>query len=318
MENVVLKTIELSDIQINQILDLFNRVFEKTVDKDFLLRQYTKNPFGYAYHTLAIENDRIVGHSAFIPAWYWYKGKKMVFVYSGDSMIDKEYRDFFTFYDMSQEAWKTLYKYNVAMCFGYPNDNAFPIVLKAKLANHIGKMDIFCLPYRIGGIKKGCGWLNPLSICFCRLWVKMNSVIASDKIIDFPIHKDIESFNQTRYSRFDGSYGHIIDSGMEAYYKIKVQEKVRTAFIIDVFPKSARNYLKVVKYLLKKESSNFDLILYPGFLPFTKTGLFKLPAQLEPKRFNMTGTIYRTDLLDEETVFDIKSWDTNLSNYDLI
>lgn len=318
MENLGLKTNELSDCQIAQLVTLFNRVFDRNVEKEFLISQYTKNPFGYSYHTLAIDSGRIVGHSAYIPAWFWYKDEKVIFACSGDTMIEKEYRDFFTFYDMSCEAGRLLKKEGVAMCYGYPNDNSFPVVMKAKLAKHIGRMNIYCLPYRIGGIKKSWGWLNPLSICFCRLWVKMNSVVASDKIAVFPIYKDNESFNLTRYSRFDGNYGHIAEKGMEAYYKIKVQEGVRTAFIIDVFPKSARNYVKVVNYILKKESSNFDLILYPGFLPFSNIGLIKLPVKMEPKNFNMTGSIYRKDLLDEKIVFDIRNWDTNLSNYDLI
>ena len=131
------------------------------------------------------------------------------------------------------------------------------------------------------------------------------------------IHKEDESYNATRYKRSDGHYGIAKIDDFTLYYKIREQEGVRTAFIIDVDKKSAKNFNKSLKYLIRKERNNFDLILYPGILPFSASGLICIPRKLEPKNFYMVGKILDNQLKKED-VFSIANWDTNLSNYDLI
>ena len=55
-------------------------------------------------------------------------------------------------------------------------------------------------------------------------------------------------------------------------YKVMEFDDVRTAFIVDVFEKTAANFTKAVKYLIKNEKKNFDLVLYVGHLPFSSYG----------------------------------------------
>jgi len=76
--------------------------------------------------------------------------------------------------------------------------------------------------------------------------------------------------------------------------------------------------VNAVRYLLKHHSKEFDLVLYPGELPFRVTGMIRLPRKMEPKNFNMTANILDKQLIDESVVYNIQNWDTNLSNYDLI
>ena len=100
-------------------------------------------------------------------------------------------------------------------------------------------------------------------------------------------------------------------------YKIMEFEGIRTAFLIDVFEKSAKNYCKAVHFLLKNEGSKFDILLYPGYLGFGCCGMIKIPHKFEPKRFVLTGKVLEKSY-DFDGLWDIKNWDTNLSNYDLI
>lgn len=93
---------------------------------------------------------------------------------------------------------------------------------------------------------------------------------------------------------------------------------VRTAFIIDVFEKSAKNFIKAVKYLLKNEKQNFDLVLYVGHLCFSSYGLIKFPRKYEPKHFNFTAAVFNKSTVDKKVLLDIDNWDINLSNYDVI
>lgn len=318
MEYFCKKTNELTSEELSQITILFNQIFEKNVTPDFMLSQYVNNPFGFAFHSIAKEDGQVVGLSSYVPAWFWYQDKKVVFVCGGDTMIARQFRDGFTFWDVIKNAHHYLKENGVVMNYGYPNDKSCPVLLKAKLTKRIGKMHTYVLPYRIGGLKKSLRWLNWLSILGCCIWVGCSSLFTSKRVYSFAIHKDEESYNPTRYQRFGGEYGLAQLKHGLCHYKVKEHEGVKTAFILDVSPKSSRNYVDAVKYLLMYHSDEFDLVLYPGELPFGVTGMVKLPRKVEPKNFNMTGNILDKKMLDEKVIYDIKKWDTNLSNYDLI
>lgn len=317
MEVVFKRTTDLTEQELQQIVTLFNRVFDKNRSVETFLNQTVNNPLGYSYHSLLVENGEIVGLNSYVPAYYVVDGNRVLFANSIDSMVDKAYRDFFNFKDMVDLAYKKMKHDGVKFVLGYPNDNSFPVLTKSRLMKSIGKMHTYCLPYRVGGVKKSLGALNPLSRLFCYIWVWGLSLFASKRCAEFPVHKDDESYNLTRYKRGDGKYASVNIGDATFYYKIKNHEGVRTAFIIDITRKSPANFVKAVKHLIRNHGKEFDLILYPGYLPFGVTGMIRLPRKFEPKNFNFTGKI-----LDKETIpndiWNIENWDTNLSNYDLI
>lgn len=311
-------TKELTQTELTQMANLFSRVWEKPVEVSFLNSQYSNNPFGFSYHSLAKDDDVIIGFSSYVPAWFNYGDQIFIFACGLDTMIDKRYRDGFIFYDVIKNAHSYMKENGVVMNYGYPNDNSYPVLLKVKLTKRIGKMHTYCLPYRIGRLKKGLSWANIFSMIGCRIWVLLSGAFASKKVSSFYIHKDEKSYNPSRYQRYGGNYGFAKIKNGEVHFKVKEHEGVRTAFILDVSPKSSRNFVDAVKYLLNHHSKEFDLVLYPGELPFGVTGMIKLPRKLEPKNFNMTGNILDKKVLDERLIYEIKNWDTNLSNYDLI
>ncbi|MCH5243113.1 MAG: GNAT family N-acetyltransferase [Muribaculaceae bacterium] len=316
MEFQVKKTTELSKEEINQINSLFKEVFDKERSEEEFLNQSVQNPLGYSYHSLMIEDNKIVGLNSYVPSFYLVTGQKLLFANSTDSMVSKHYRDFFNFKKMVDLAYKEMAKDDVKFVYGYPNDNSFPVLTKSKLMKDIGKMYTYCLPIHIGGVKPVMAFLNPLSEIGCRIFVFLCSVFASSKVDNYFIEKQADSYNITRYQRGDGEYQIINIDDFTLFYKIKNHEGVRTAFIIDISKKSPESFNKSVKYLIKKHKKEFDLILYPGYLKFNNTGLIKLPKKFEPKNFNFTGKALDKNLPNE--IWDINNWDTNLSNYDLI
>lgn len=318
MEFLCKITNELTQEELSQVTSLYNRVFITDHTIAEMIGRYVNNPLGYAYHSMMKDNNQIVGFSAYIPAYYIYSGKRVLFAYAGDYMTDKPYRDFFNFRDIIKNAHTFMKENGVALNFGYPNDKAFPVMTKGKLTKVIGKMHIYCLPYRIGGIKSNLLFLNWLSVLGCRLYVLCCSLFAEKKNRVFLIHKEEQTYNLTRYKYFDGNYGYCKLKHGDFYYKIQDHEGVRTVFIIDVSPKSPRNYVDAIRYLIKNHSKVFDLILYPGELPFSVTGMVKLPRRVEPKNFNFTANILDKEAVDPKVIYNINNWDTNLSNYDLI
>ena len=92
---------------------------------------------------------------------------------------------------------------------------------------------------------------------------------------------------------------------------------VRAAFLIDVTGKSAKHFNKAVKYIIKHNSEDFDVILYVGNLYFKNSGLIKVPEKFAPKHFHFIMRLFDKSFNDEITT-DIRSWDVNLATYDVI
>lgn len=317
MDFYVKKTNEMTGQELQQLLNLFNKVFEKDRSMETMLNQYTQNPMGYSYHSFFTDEGSIQGAITYIPAYFYYGKEKKIFVNSVDTMIAKEYRDLYELLELLNNGYQAMKDDGVALAYGYPNDNSFMVYVKSKTMSNIGKMRIYCLPYRIGGIKAKLKAFNLISKFFSWCFVWVSSLFARNSNATFIIHKDNDSYNETRYNRLDGEYGITKIDDFVLYYKIREQEGVRTAFIIDIDKKSSSNFCKAVKYLIKNESKNFDLILYPGYLPFKMTGMIRIPRKFEPKNFHFAAKILDRSL-DKKIILNIDNWDTNLSNYDLI
>lgn len=316
MEVIVKKTTELLIEQKHQIVYLFNKVFKKNRTLTEFDNQYLNNPLGYSIHTLLVKGSKIVGHNAGIPSYYKVNGIKRLFICNVDTMIDKESRGIDNFYDLITNAKDAYHKMGVYMLYGFPNDNSYPILKQLELMHDIGKLCTYCLPVHISNIKESLPHLNYISNAICNLWVKATALFASSKIFNYQIEKESKSYNETRYKRSDGNYSIVKFPTYTLIYKIICYEGIQTAFIIDIINKSASNFNKSVRYLLKTEKNKFDLILYVGSLPFKMHGLLKIPKRFEPKHFNFMGEKIQDS--NNENLFELSSWDVNLSNYDLI
>lgn len=316
MEFITKKTTELTEKEIDQILSLFEEVFERPTSEEAFLGSYTSNYLGYSYHTLILKDNRIVGANSLVPIDYYIGGIKQKWVNSGGTMISKTCRGIENFYDMIRESYRNAETEGFAACTGFPNDNSYPLFTGTKLMKDIGKMYTYILPYRIGGIKSTLKWLNPISLFICKFYVSISGYFASKEVVQFKIHKANENFDQYRYK--SNSYVKLKIGDGNAIYKVTEHEGVRTAFIVDVTDKSACNYQRLVKEIIKREHKNIDLILYVGNLPFGNHGLIKIPRKFEPKNFNFTGHIFDQKLIDKKEFYKFENWDVNLSNYDLI
>ena len=316
MEFITKKTSELTEDELLQLKNLFEEVFERPSSVDGFLKYYSNNYLGYSYHTLIINENKIVGSNTLVPINYVIDGKTMRLVNSGGTMISHSCRGIENFYDMIKESYRNAKSEGFSACTGFPNDNSYMLFKGTRLMKDIGKMYTYMLPYRVGGLKRSLKWLNPLSRLFCRIYISFSALFASRKVSQFRIHKEHESFEKYRYA--DSGYTKIDIGNSKAVYKVTVHEGIRTAFIVDVKDKSPRNFQRTVNEIIKRDKSNVDLILYVGNLPFRNHGLIKLPRKNEPKNFNFTGQLFDESFIDEKVFFDFGSWDVNLSNYDLI
>jgi hypothetical protein len=100
MEFIVKKTTELTDTEQEEILLLFNTIFEQERTLEQFKNQFLNNPLGYSYHSMMIDNERIVGCDSYIPSYYLVNGRRLLFANSVDTMVSKPYRDFANLYYM--------------------------------------------------------------------------------------------------------------------------------------------------------------------------------------------------------------------------
>ena len=319
MDFKVKKTFELSEEEKRSMLDLFNIVFEQERSMGVFLNQYIQNPLGYSFHSLMMDGEKIVGFNSYVPSYYLVDGKKELFANSCDTLVFKPYRDFFNLADMIAAARKAMAADGVLLYYGFPNDNSYPVVIKGKITKEVGSLDTYFLPYRVGGVVKKLKILNPLSKLFSYMVLYLSGM-GSKEVKSFLIAKELETYNKTRYQRMDGEYLIVEEVAGGFTYKVMDYEGIRTAFLIDVFEKSERNFKDAVKYILKKEKTDFDILLYVGHLPkgLRSIGLVKMPRKFEPKHFHFTARVLNKKAIDEKMVLDLDSWDVNLSNYDII
>jgi hypothetical protein len=318
MKFIVKKTTELTDNECMEILYLFNDIFHECRTLTEFQNQYKHNVLGFAYHSLIIDEGKIVGSNAFVPGYYLVDKEKHLFVVSIDTMIHKSHRGIENFYDLIYTAYKRMSDDGVTFVMGFPNDNSYPVYTATNLMPEIGRMDTYCLPVHIGGVKKSFSFLNPFTAIFCRCWLWVSSIFASDKVHTFRVHKENESYNKTRYKRMDGDYTKVNLPDLEFFYKVKMIEGIRTATLIDVTQKSSKNFCKAVRYIVNSEKRNFDLLLYVGRLPFRFAGMIKVPHKFEPKKFYFNGKWIVSNAKDLKTVCNIDDWDLNLSDFDII
>lgn len=313
----VKKTSELTIEEKSQILSIFNEIFEKERTVKEFDNQYFNNVEGDGIHALMKADGVVVGHDAGTPCYYIINGKRVPAMCNVDTMIHPKFRGLENYYDLMKTAFDKYRELGYEIVYGFPNDNAFPLITGIKIMKFIGNLDTYCLPFRVGGVKKKLGFLNWSSIFFCRCWLGISCLFASKKLSHFLIEKEAESFNATRYKRMDGNYSIIHLPDLDFVYKVEDYEGIRAAFLIDVTQKSAKNFCKAAKYIWKQENKNCDIVLYVGVLPFGCTGFIKIPRKYEPKKFNFTAVL-NGKIIDKKEFYNISNWDMNLSNYDLI
>ena len=318
MNVIVKKTTELTEYEQREILALFNTVFEKNRTLEHFRNQFFNTVLGYSYHSVLYDGNLIAGCYSYTPSYYRIEGKRYLCALGLDLMIGKEYRGHGYFQKIFSACIDYMRNDGVTCIITFPNDISYPAFIKSKLIYDFGCLTTYALPFRIGGIKPAIKLLNWLSIFLSHSLVFVTSLFANTKVYYFPIEKEAETYNQTRYTQPDGGYHVEQREGGGFVYKIMDYDGVRSAFLIDVFIKSAKNFNTAVKHIIKNHHKEFDILLYAGRLPFGLHGLITVPQYFSPKKFHFLGQLLQEEVIKADLFFNPNNWDINLSNYDLL
>lgn len=312
------RTNEIDDAEILQIYDLFYLIFGKKRDIETFRSEYSNTPLGYSFHSLLYDDsDAIVGFHSCMPFYYIDGNRRFLAALGIDSMVKQEYRDYFNFRDMITVCQERLRKEGCILRIGFPNDNSYPILKKGLKHRDIGKLTTYCMIRNLGAVSSKLSFLNIFSRSFSLMQYLFSYFSICNKIYTFQYHKERETFDTVRYNWFGGDYRKIDEESFRFVYKIEMYNNVRTAFLLDVFPLSKKNFEAAVRYIYRKEISSIDMILYVGKLPFVPISLLTVLHKFEPKHFNFTCKPLVEGYFDN-SIYDIRNWDVNLSNYDLL
>jgi hypothetical protein len=142
---------------------------------------------------------------------------------------------------------------------------------------------------------------------------------------DFEIEKVNEAgFAAWRYGIFPSNYTTIALPGggnaiyaTELYYPIAgLPSGIRAGVLIDVFPLTKAHFDAAVLAVGRREPE-LTVLAYQGVLPFQTRDMLRIPAKYERQAWTLAGRILDTTQVDER-VFDMRRWNINLSNGDLV
>lgn len=317
MEIAVKKTTELTSEEISQICDLFNNVFEDHhTDPQSFLRTYSRTPVGYSLHSIMKNDGQIVGVHNNIPYYYYFDNRKYLFAYGGGTMVLKQYRDFFSFRKLYLASEKYARDNGIAFLFGFPNENSHTVFVKGFGHKDMSRLKIYALPLRLESFRPSLKVLNPfvhlLSLCM----IFFSEISRSKKQILPLVRKDPDTFYSSRFQ--SSGYRYIQKNDYKAIYKISVQNGIKTAFLLDVYPMSIYSFDSAVRNIFRKvRNEGVELIMYVGNLSFSPKSMLKIPHKYEPKKFHFTGLILNTEEVDDR-IYETDNWEVGLANYDLI
>lgn len=317
MEFIVKKTNELTQIEKQQICDLFLEVFKKEKSLGDFDKQFLNTTKGYSYHSLMIVNNQIVGINTLIPYDYIYFGKKVFIALSVDTMTKIEHRALPNFTKMARMVYEEAKNDRVCFILGFPNDISYKIFKKMLKWKDIGRLDFYILPINIGKIKKTLFLLSPLSFIFSKI-ISLCTLFRKNDIqnIQNNIYKlDDKKFRLQRYS--DKEHKIIKSNDCEIIYKLDNHENVDIAYILDVFPLNKNNLEKATTLLINKYNFKIDSIIYIGNINFKPINIFKVPLKFEPKNIYVSGLILDNEIVDDR-IWSLENWNLNLSNMDVL
>ena len=111
----VKKTSELSVEEKQQIIAIFNEIFEKNRSVEEFDNQYYNNVKGDSIHCLMKVDGVVVGHDAGTPCFYKINGNQVPAMCNIDTMIHPNHRGLENYYDLMKGAFDK-YRVFVTAC----------------------------------------------------------------------------------------------------------------------------------------------------------------------------------------------------------
>ena len=312
----VKKTVELSDEEVDQLVDLIRSTINATKTRQSFKDKYLFNTLGFSFHALMLKNKKIVGCNTVIPQEFEYFGKKYLFGQWCETHIAKDFRGMFSnFKKLGNILNEELLKNKIYFIYGLPNRALYVVSKRLLGMRDIGKLKFYAYPLNLSKFLKKYYPFNILLKFLILIFFKL--IIIKNNDYYFPIQKINNSiFKKGRYFE-KNTYQMEIFENIEYIYKKETSIKHNNAeivWIIDVSPLNKSNLEKVVN-AIKASNKMVDLIIYIGDLKSTPCNLIRIPDRFIKENNIFSGKILNKELIDEK-IYNNKNWNVNSSNFD--
>jgi len=310
------KTTQLKRKEVEELVMLHNRVMRKERSISDFFEKYAKNFLGYSFHSLMFSKENIVGCNTVIPQEFFFFKKKTIFGQWCETLIDDKFRgDISNFKNLINNLNNELKKNNIFFIYGLPNRSLYIVSKRFAKMRDIGKLNYYLYP---NDLKKFFTKLYPLNLILC-LILKLILLFYPKfkKNYNHEVYKDNnEDFIRGRYST-SNKYNFVKRNNYLLTYRFDDNDDsklYRIIRIIDVCPLTKFNLEDSVNYLIKN-ISNFDLIIYIGYLSAVPYNLIKVPDKLLKENRIFSGKILDETKIDKN-IFNKDLWNVNSSNFD--
>jgi len=323
MEIKVLKTFELTDKDWEQVIAGFNCTFDRTTTKERQLIVYQSNVFGYAYHAIGYEDDKVIAFTTILPYHYVHDQQGFNAGLNCSLFVLKEYRnDVFIYKDMIDALKTECLKEGFSVFMGVPNPVSHRYSIVFLGSKEIGYLPYYVLPFRVfATLKKSrYQWLDSLSVCCVALYCFANKLFSL--LFNFKEKRSeyrlliTEAFLQKRFSA--PCYSFYEHQKIQSRYRLMDEKGVKTAYLMDFREngnRTSKALCAAIWHILRKE--RVDMVLFVGTLPMKQGLLFKIPAKRAPKPLPFTYNIIDDEKKEQfVSMSDLRSWDFSLMNFD--
>lgn len=317
------RTDEIDDKLWTQIVDGFNESFGLSVSVDGLKRGwYVANPWGYAYHAMAFNDDNeLMAYNVFTPSQY-ENGIKVVV--SGSTYVRPKYRkNVMLFAQLIKALRQRCADEGFDLEVGVPNHNSINYHCKVNKVQLVGDLSYYVLPVTLSKTvgKSLPSFVDTAWKVFLKGHLGINVVLSrlyngKERQRKYSIATD-DVFYKTRFG--GPEYKCETQGGNRFVYRMYDEDGKRVAYLMDCRIQGCKSYKALVdasRFIINKERP--DAVLYVGFMHFPQSLMIKLPKKMVPKRLPLTCYVLNKE---KETQFgDISNpdnWNFSLMNFDV-
>jgi hypothetical protein len=307
-------TNQLEPSEITALAKLFVTVFGKPCPEDLFIRKFADSPTGHSVHSLMFLDGELIGAFSAIPVPYRFFGQTLLFAITADLMIHPNHRGPVSrVQKLANGLYDALAREGVAFVFCCLRDQIFQLHHAISGWQAIGKVSYYVAPFPASALARGA----------VRLWNRgapqsPDEAYEIEKIGD-PVFTNwrYRIFPKTRYRTFSLPGGATATYATELYYPIVgVPRQLRTGILVDVSPPTKANFDAAVR-VIRESTPALGILAYQGYLRFQPRDMLRISAKYEKQPWTLAGKILIPGHVDAR-IFDIKNWNINLSNGDLV
>ncbi len=330
--NIICKTsLEISDQEWIEITESFIANFSNDSNWQNFKRYFLHSYLGYAYHSLVLNDQgRIVGHTAFIPKYYYWNGERVLMAQSGSTFINKEYRtDLLLYRKLYDQLKKYVAERGVQFILIVPNKAAYIYTERILKAKNIFPLDFYIVPStgfysRAGSFFGMIFW--PIKMLHAIVFVLILQLLKYWNDFAQPIDSLSNRLQLIRGSDFEKlryynerDYVQIHKKELKYILNIKIEKGLRTAYLMHFEYKGRQDFnafKKAISDMLFSKNSP-ELIVLIGYYDWLLGSIFKLPAKYQPQNFPLMIDTMNLPQEKIELLLNRKNWKFSLENFDV-